>query len=69
MNINDITSKPTIFRDLKSSYALCDDTGLIIQIYTELASAKYMLTSYQFGVKIYEVVKDKSAIISVLGEV
>ena len=68
MNINGIISKPTIFKDLKSSYALCDSLDNIVQIYTELSSAKYMLTEYKMGVKIYEIVQQKGVVISNLGE-
>jgi hypothetical protein len=70
MNINEFNSTPTMFQDLKSQYALCDQNDNIVQVYTQLSSAKYMLTEYNMGNKIYEIVKDKKGkIISNLGEI
>lgn len=69
MNINDIISKPTIFRDLKSSFALCEADGKITQIYTRFDSAEYMLRLFNNGSKIFEIVQNKQDIIANLGEI
>lgn len=69
MNINNIISTPVLFRDIKSSYALCDPNGDIIRIFTTLESAKYMSTTVYKDAIIYEVIEYKSEIISNLGEV
>jgi hypothetical protein len=69
MNINEYTSKPTMFKDLKSSFVLCHESGEIIQMFTELRSAKYMLTEHNMGSKIFEIVEQKGKIISNLGEI
>lgn len=69
MNINNITSTPVSFRDIKSSYALCEKDGTIIRIFTTLESAKYMLTNLHKDAIIYEVIEYKGSIISNLGEV
>lgn len=68
MNINDIVSQPCMFRDAKSSYALCFEDGRIFQVYPEVSSAKYMMERIQ-NTKVYEIVQIKGKIIAVLDEV
>lgn len=66
-NINDIKCMPCMFMGLKSSYALCNPDGQIVEIYTELRSAKYMQEQYNQQNIIYEIVQHKYKIISNLG--
>ena len=67
MNINDIVSQPTMFRDLKSSYALCYENGTIHQVFTTFASANFLLVQYKLGSFVCEVIQYKGKIISYLG--
>lgn len=70
MNINDIKPKPCIFKNFKTVYAICDNKGYIIRIYTTKDSALYMLTQLEIDGIIYEVVCDnKGKIVSNLGEI
>jgi hypothetical protein len=69
-NINDVITKPLMFGAThKSQYALCFQDGNIHQIFTTLDSAKYLLTNYNLGYTIYEVITIKDKIIANLGEI
>ena len=69
MTINNIQNRPLSFTDHRLAYALCHNSGEIIQIFTTKSSALYMLTEYSHGDTIYEVAMIKDKIVAVYNEV
>jgi hypothetical protein len=57
-----------MFSGQKSKFVICDNLGNVLDTFVDLNSAKYMLTNYNLGDSIYEVVIYKNKIIANLGQ-